>query len=29
MLIFVSALECRDIETALYDRTSVRTYERL
>ena len=24
--IFVSAPECRDIETALYDRTSVRTY---
>ena len=26
--IFVSAPECRDIETALYDRTSVRAYVR-
>ena len=25
-LVFVSAPECRDIETALYDRTSVRPY---
>jgi len=29
ILLFVSAPECRDIETALYDRTSVRTYVRL
>ena len=27
--IFVLAPECRDIETALYDRTSVRLYVRL
>jgi len=27
--LFVSAPECRDIETALYDRTCVRPYVRL